>query len=77
MLLTPRTPPHCQVYGKIFKLSFGPKNFVIISDNKYAKQILLTNADKYSKGILAEILDFVMGTGLIPADGATWKTRRR
>ncbi|KAG1666004.1 hypothetical protein FOA52_010102 [Chlamydomonas sp. UWO 241] len=66
-----------KVYGKIFKLSFGPKNFVIISDNKYAKQILMTNADKYSKGILSEILEFVMGQGLIPADGAVWKARRR
>jgi hypothetical protein len=32
--------------------SFGPKNFIIISDPGYAKQILSTNADKYSKGIL-------------------------
>eukprot|EP00798_Chlamydomonas_sp_ICE-L_P019303 gene19303-25951_t len=65
------------VYGKIFRLSFGPKNFVIISDAKYARQILMTNAEKYSKGILSEILDFVMGTGLIPADGEIWKMRRR
>ncbi|KIY93092.1 hypothetical protein MNEG_14870 [Monoraphidium neglectum] len=35
-----------QRYGKIFRLSFGPKTFVIISDPKYAKQILATNADK-------------------------------
>ncbi len=27
-----------RVYGKIFRLSFGPKNFVIISDPGYAKQ---------------------------------------
>ena len=40
-------------------------------------QILLTNAEKYSKGLLSEILDFVMGTGLIPADGEIWKVRRR
>lgn len=25
----------------------------------------------------SEILDFVMGTGLIPADGEVWRTRRR
>eukprot|EP00879_Flechtneria_rotunda_P004614 GHRR01004870.1.p1 GENE.GHRR01004870.1~~GHRR01004870.1.p1 ORF type:complete len:511 (+),score=151.20 GHRR01004870.1:254-1786(+) len=64
-------------YGKIFKLSFGPKSFVIISDPKYAKQILTINADKYSKGLLSEILDFVMGQGLIPADGEVWRVRRR
>lgn len=38
-----------RAYGKIFRLSFGPKSFVVISDPAYAKQILLTNADKYSK----------------------------
>ncbi|KAF5829169.1 cytochrome P450 [Dunaliella salina] len=65
------------VYGKIFKLSFGPKNFVIISDPDYARQILTTNSAKYSKGLLSEILDFVMGKGLIPADGEIWKIRRR
>jgi hypothetical protein len=32
--------------------SFGPKSFVIVSDPKYAKQILYNNADKYSKGLL-------------------------
>ena len=40
-------------------------------------QVLLTNASKYSKGMLSEILDFVMGQGLIPADGEVWKRRRR
>ena len=37
----------------------------------------MTNAANYSKGILSEILEFVMGQGLIPANGEVWKTRRR
>jgi hypothetical protein len=41
---------------QIFCLSFGPKSFVVISDPAYAKQILATNAAKYSKGLLSEIL---------------------
>ncbi len=28
-----------QVYGSIFKLSFGPKNFVVVSDPKIVKQV--------------------------------------
>lgn len=40
-------------------------------------QVLLTNATNYSKGILSEILEFVMGQGMIPADGEVWKMRRR
>lgn len=66
-----------QIYGKVFRLSFGPKNFVVVSDAEITKQILLTNANNYTKGILSEILDFVMGQGLIPADGEVWKIRRR
>jgi len=66
-----------QTYGSVFRLNFYAKNFVVISDPQLAKQVLLTNASKYSKGLLAEILEFVMGTGLIPADGEVWKVRRR
>ncbi|GAU19786.1 hypothetical protein TSUD_182210 [Trifolium subterraneum] len=58
-------------------LNFGPKSFLIVSDPAIAKHILKDNAKGYSKGILAEILDFVMGKGLIPADGEIWKVRRR
>jgi beta-ring hydroxylase len=66
-----------RTYGPVFRLSFGPKTFVVISDPQVARQLLLTNANKYSKGLLSEILDFVMGQGLIPADGEVWRTRRR
>ncbi|EOA37709.1 hypothetical protein CARUB_v10012441mg [Capsella rubella] len=64
-------------YGGIFRLTFGPKSFLIVSDPAIAKHILKDNAKAYSKGILAEILDFVMGKGLIPADGEIWRRRRR
>ena len=46
-------------------------------DPRHAGQVLFTNAAAYSKGILSEILEFVMGQGLIPANGEVWKTRRR
>ncbi|KAL3000768.1 hypothetical protein AAZX31_09G231700 [Glycine max] len=64
-------------YGGIFRLTFGPKSFLIVSDPSIAKHILRDNSKSYSKGILAEILDFVMGKGLIPADGEIWRVRRR
>ncbi|KAJ6845438.1 protein LUTEIN DEFICIENT 5, chloroplastic [Iris pallida] len=64
-------------YGGIFRLTFGPKSFLIVSDPEIAKHILKDNSKAYSKGILAEILEFVMGTGLIPADGEIWRVRRR
>lgn len=64
-------------YGGVFRLNFGPKSFLIVSDPVIAKHILRDNSKAYSKGILAEILEFVMGTGLIPADGEVWRVRRR
>jgi hypothetical protein len=61
-------------YGPIFNLAFGPKAFLVISDPVMAKHILRTaSTDEYCKGMLAEILEPIMGKGLIPADPATWK----
>jgi cytochrome P450 family 97 subfamily B polypeptide 3 len=65
-------------YGPIFNLSFGPKCFLVISDPVMARHVLQkSNPDQYCKGMLAEILEPIMGKGLIPADPATWKVRRR
>ncbi|WZZ80473.1 hypothetical protein YC2023_101045 [Brassica napus] len=41
------------------------------------RHVLRENAFSYDKGVLAEILEPVMGKGLIPADLDTWKLRRR
>jgi len=64
--------------GPIFNLAFGPKSFLVVSDPTMAKHILRgAPPDQYCKGMLAEILEPIMGKGLIPADPATWKVRRR
>ena len=65
-------------YGPIFNLSFGPKSFLVISDPVMARHILRESPpEQYCKGMLAEILEPIMGKGLIPADPVTWKVRRR
>lgn len=64
-------------YGPVFKLAFGPKSFIVVSDPIMVKHILKDNPLNYDKGILAEILDPIMGKGLIPADPETWKVRRK
>lgn len=65
-------------YGPIFNLSFGPKSFLVVSDPVMARHILRESSpDQYCKGMLAEILEPIMGNGLIPADPAMWKVRRR
>lgn len=63
--------------GPIYKLAFGPKVFIVVQDPVIARSVLRENSIMYDKGILAEILEEVMGKGLIPADYDTWKIRRR
>ncbi|GAA0149692.1 oxygenase [Lithospermum erythrorhizon] len=64
-------------HGAVYKLAFGPKAFVVVSDPVVARHILRENAFSYDKGVLADILEPIMGKGLIPADLDTWKQRRR
>lgn len=63
--------------GGVYKLAFGPKAFVVVSDPIVARYILRENAFGYDKGVLADILEPIMGKGLIPADIETWRVRRR
>ncbi|CAN6454477.1 unnamed protein product [Victoria cruziana] len=64
-------------HGPVYKLAFGPKSFVVISDPVVARHILKENAFSYDKGVLADILEPIMGKGLIPADLGTWRKRRK
>lgn len=66
-----------QSYGSPYKLCFGPKSFLVVSDPVQARHILRDANKNYDKGILAEILEPIMGKGLIPADPETWSVRRR
>lgn len=65
-----------QNYGSPYKLCFGPKSFLVVSDPVQAKHLLRDANKNYDKGVLAEILEPIMGKGLIPADPETWKVRR-
>lgn len=76
-LITSPSTTHLTSHKQIFRLAFGPKVFIVVSDPELTKQVLVTDAANYSKGLLSEILDFVMGQGLIPADGEVWRERRR
>lgn len=64
-------------YGPTYKLAFGPKVFIVVNDPVVCRHILRERSILYDKGVLSEILEPIMGKGLIPADYETWKTRRR
>lgn len=63
--------------GSVYKLAFGPRSFIVVSDPIMAKHLLKSNVGAYDKGVLATILEPIMGKGLIPADPKTWLVRRR
>ena len=66
-----------RAHGPIFKLAFGPKSFMVVSDPVIVKYILKENPGNYDKGLLADILKPIMGQGLIPAEPKIWKKRRK
>ncbi|CAM9133790.1 unnamed protein product [Chrysoparadoxa australica] len=63
--------------GPVYKLAFGPRSFIVVSDPVMAKHVLKANVAAYDKGVLAAILEPIMGKGLIPANPTVWKVRRR
>lgn len=65
-----------KTYGSPYKLCFGPKSFLVVSDPVQARHLLRDANKNYDKGVLAEILKPIMGKGLIPADPETWRVRR-
>lgn len=64
-------------FGDVYKLCFGPKSFMVVSDPNMVRHLLRENVFNYDKGVLGEVLEDVMGKGLIPADFETWKVRRK
>ncbi|EEF42841.1 cytochrome P450, putative [Ricinus communis] len=65
-------------YGPIYRLAAGPRNFVVVSDPAIAKHVLRNYGDgKYAKGLVAEVSEFLFGSGFAIAEGSLWTARRR
>ncbi|KAF5750448.1 carotene epsilon-monooxygenase chloroplastic [Tripterygium wilfordii] len=63
-------------YGPIYRLAAGPNNFVVVSDPAIAKYVL-RNYGKYAKGLVAEVSEFLFGSGIAIAEGQLWTVRRK
>ncbi|KAM1079930.1 hypothetical protein ACFX2B_014441 [Malus domestica] len=63
-------------YGPIYRLAAGPRNFLVVSDPAIAKHVL-RNYGKYAKGLVAEVSEFLFGSGFAIAEGPLWTARRR
>lgn len=73
-------PVFLEGYGEsegIYKIVIGPRSVVVVSDPVIIKRILTSQPELYTKGILTEVLEPIMGQGLIPASPETWRKRRR
>ncbi|XP_073044340.1 carotene epsilon-monooxygenase, chloroplastic [Primulina eburnea] len=64
-------------YGPIYRLPAGPRNFVVVSDPPIAKHVLKNYGAKYAKGLVAEVSEFLFGSGFAIAEGSLWTVRRR
>lgn len=64
-------------YGPIYRLAAGPRNFVIVSDPAIAKHVLRNYGTIYAKGLVAEVSEFLFGSGFAIAEGSLWTVRRR
>ena len=58
-------------YGPVYRLAAGPRDFVVISDPAMAKHVL-RNYAKYGKGLVAEVSEFLFGSGFAIAEGPLW-----
>ncbi|KAJ8622816.1 hypothetical protein MRB53_031345 [Persea americana] len=64
-------------YGPVYRLAAGPRNFVVVSDPAIAKHVLKNYGAKYAKGLVAEVSEFLFGSGFAIAEGPLWTVRRR
>lgn len=59
-------------YGPIYRLAAGPRDFVVVSDPTIAKHVLRNYGTKYGKGLVAEVSEFLFGSGFAIAEGSLW-----
>lgn len=50
--LSPVPPPPI---GPVYKLAFGPRSFIVVSDPVMAKHVLKSSVGAYDKGVLATV----------------------
>jgi carotene epsilon-monooxygenase len=68
--------------GPVYLLPTGPvSSFLVISDPAVAKHVLRssdnTQRNLYEKGLVAEVSEFLFGSGFAIAGGDLWRSRRR
>ena len=61
--------------GPVYRLAAGPQDFVIVSDPAVARHVLRGYGSRYAKGLVAEVSEFLFGSGFAIAEGDLWTVR--
>jgi cytochrome P450 len=62
-------------YGDVVYLDMGATSFYLINEPRYIQHILQDNYQNYRKGY--EVVESLLGKGLVSSDGAHWQRQRR
>ncbi|BAX98694.1 cytochrome P450 [Mycobacteroides stephanolepidis] len=63
-------------YNGSVRLRLAYEQLHLLVDEEHIRQVLVTNFDKYAKGISYNSLNYLLGPGLLTSDGKLWKTQR-
>jgi len=67
-----------QEYGPVARFQLGQREFIQLSDPEYVEHVLVHNNDAYVKGReFREMLEPIVGNGIIATDGEEWRSQRR
>jgi hypothetical protein len=61
--------------GPVYRLAAGPRNFVIIGEPQAAKHVLRNYGTRYHKGLVAEVSEFLFGSGFAIAEAELWQVK--
>jgi cytochrome P450 len=62
-------------YGDVVQLDMGGETFYLINNPDYIQHVLQNNYQNYRKGY--EVIEPLLGKGLVSSDGAHWQRQRR
>src|SRR5579859_3472781 len=65
-------------YGDLTQFNFGPFPLIVVNNPDLSHDILVTNADKYSKpNFTKRLMEPIIGNGIFLSDGEFWKRQRK
>lgn len=64
-------------YGDLYRIRLGPRDVLVVADPAVAREVLVEHAARFRKGRGIQKMQDFLGTGLLTAEGETWRGHRR